>query len=150
MSGVAGRTPRRPQRSGPTAVAYESVLCLLVCLAVEVGVRLLPLPRVAQLCGVALQSAAVPTDPPAVLPQWSRVRIETAWRLTTRWPVGPRGKCLRTSLVTGQRLRRLQPALVIGVRRDATGIGAHAWIVVGGGALDPSAELYSQLPLAAA
>lgn len=147
MSGPGARTPRRPLRDGLTATAYETVACLAVCSFVEVVVRLVPLPRVAGWLGVSLLPVEVPAAPPPTLPQWTRVRIETAWRVTTRWPAGPKGKCLRTSLVTGHRLRRLQPAMVIGVRRGTTGIGAHAWVVVAGGALDPTATLYHQLPL---
>lgn len=143
-------TPRRPLRGGPVAVAYETIACLLICAFVEVAVRTVPLPRVAGCLGVRLLPGSVPNVPPASLPSWTRVRIASAWRITTRWPAGPKGKCLRTSLVTGHRLRRLQPAMVIGVRRADTGIGAHAWIVVAGGALDPSAALYSQLPLSVA
>ncbi len=143
-------TPRRPLQRGGIAVAYETVVCLLVGVVVELGVRLVPLPRVARALGVRLSETVVPASPPIVLPRWSKVRLDAAWRITSRWPAGPAGKCLRTSLVAGHRLRRLRPEMVIGVRRQGTTTEAHAWLVVAGGSLDPSSSLYVQLPFRAA
>ncbi len=127
------------------APAWETVVCaVLLCLA-EVGLRTLPLPRLAALMKVRLSSAAVPVTAPALMPYWTESRLRATHRVTHRWPVGPEGKCLRASLVAGNRLRSLDPELVIGVRRDAAQVRAHAWIVVCGGSLDPTASDFIQM-----
>ena len=54
--------------------------------------------------------------------------------------------CLRRALVLGQRIRRVDPTLVIGVRHDECGaLAAHAWLVVGGVALDPLSTEFEAL-----
>lgn len=62
-------------------------------------------------------------------------------RILRRWPFGD--TCLRRALILGFLLRRLDPILQIGVRRDDAGdIAAHAWLVVAGTTHDPMAAQY--------
>lgn len=127
--------------------AWETVLCGgLVCF-VEVGLRLLHLPTLARLLGLRLSAVELPADPPVLMPRWTQRCLNAAERVTAHWPAGPEGKCLRRALVAGNRLRSLQPEVVIGVRSGHDGLQAHAWLVVCGGALDPSAHAFSQLPV---
>ena len=54
---------------------------------------------------------------------------------TSRWRAGD--TCLRRCLLLGQRLRRLDPVLRIGVRRDEPGaFQAHSWLKISGRSLD--------------
>lgn len=121
--------------------------CAGLTLTVEVGLHTVGLRRTARLLGVGLSRRQAPTDPPPLLPAWTRRRIRTATRVTQRSPYGPEGKCLRTALVQGQRLRTLSPELVLGVRRVDGAVLAHAWLQVAGGSLDPTAAEHSQLPV---
>lgn len=94
-----------------------------------------------------LSREAQPVALPALLPRWTRVPLAAADVVTRHWPVGPEGMCLRRCLVAGQRLRGLDPVLVLGVRRGPERIEAHAWLVVLGGSLDPTASDFAQLPV---
>lgn len=127
--------------------SWETVVCgVLVCF-VELGLRLLRLPTLTRLLGVRLSAAELPSAPPALMPRWTQRCLNAADRVTARWPAGPEGKCLRRALVAGHRLRSLQPEVVIGIRPGDNGLRAHAWLVVCGGALDPSAGDFSQIPV---
>lgn len=128
----------------------EAVLTVLVALAVEVGLRFSTLPRLTRLLGVRLaqdcefgprQDSAFPPELPI---SWLRRRALVVNRVFRYWPFD--STCLRRALVLGQRIRRLDPALVIGVRHDDSGaLTAHAWLVVAGVALDPLAVQYEVL-----
>lgn len=62
-------------------------------------------------------------------------QLDTAWRVL-RW--GPfNGTCLRRAVVGGYFLRRRRPLLRIGVAKAQGAVAAHAWVEVGGVALDP-------------
>lgn len=133
-------------RSGLRATAgYETAVCLLVALVVECGLRTMTLPTLARMLGVRLSDRPLPHEPPPLLPRWTQRWLVATERVTSRWPVGPEGTCLRTALVAGNRLRSLHPQLVLGVRRSPDGVAAHAWLVVAGGSLDPSAHQFRQL-----
>lgn len=129
------------------AALVEHGYCLLVAIFVEIGVRMVPLPRLARWLGVRLSEGNVPVTPPPVLPYWVAPRLDAVARVLQRWPVPYEQACLRHSLVTGQRLRSLDPELVIGVRRVDGSLTAHAWLAVCGGGLDPSAGSFSALRL---
>jgi hypothetical protein len=126
------------------------IVVVVVALVVEVGLRISTVPRLARLLGVRLerdgqsgqQLPAGSTNDPPVL--WIREQYTTVARVMPHWPFG--NTCLRRALVLGHRLRRLEPALVIGVRHDEAGqLAAHAWLVVAGVVLDPLAEQYAPL-----
>jgi len=128
----------------------QVVLVVLVVLVVEAGLRFSTLPRLTRLLGIRLahdgeseqqEDSAFPSDLPA---PWIRRRAVTVNRVFRHGPLD--GTCLRRALVLGQRIRWLNPTLVIGVRRDSSGdIAAHAWLVVAGIALDPLATQYEAL-----
>jgi hypothetical protein len=123
---------------------------VLVALVVEAGLRLSTLPRLTRLLGIRLaqdgeseqqQNSALPPGLPAI---WIRQRALAVNRVFRHWPFG--NTCLRRALVLGQRIHRLDPTLVIGVRHDDSGaLAAHAWLVVAGVSLDPLATQYEEL-----
>lgn len=123
----------------------ETVLAVLLACIVEVAVRSVPLPVLATRLGLRLATGEVDVSLPDVLPRWTAVRLRAVARVMRHWPAGPKGKCLRAALVGGQRLRRLKPELVLGVRPGPDGVAAHAWLAVGGRSLDPLAGDYGQL-----
>jgi hypothetical protein len=117
---------------------------------VEAGLRLSTLPRLTQLLGIRLsqdcepkrqQDSALPSGLPVL---WLRRRALAVERVFRHLPFND--TCLRRALVLGQRIRRLDPTLVIGVRHDESGgLAAHAWLVVSGVALDPLAAQFEAL-----
>lgn len=119
----------------------------VVALVVEIGLSISTVPRVARLLGIRLarDDDAEPVEVPADIPTvWIRRRYVEVNRVLRRWPFG--NTCLRRALVLGQRIRRLDPVLVIGVRHGEDGqLAAHAWLVVGDIALDPLAAHYAPL-----
>lgn len=123
---------------------------MLVTLVVEAGLRLSTLPRLTRLLGIRLVNDCEPEDeqdvsaPPDLPITWIRRRAFMVNRVLRHSPFSD--TCLRRALVLGQRIRRLDPALVIGVRHDDSGtLTAHAWLVVAGVALDPLAGEYEAL-----
>ncbi|MGH8890099.1 MAG: lasso peptide biosynthesis B2 protein [Acidothermaceae bacterium] len=124
-----------PLREWPAVVA-----CAAVALVVEVGLSAVKLPALSRRLGVTLEyGEPVPPAPGTYLrlPPWALLRMRAAARVMRHWPFGD--SCLRSALLTGQRLRRLQPILRVGVAKDGTVIRAHAWIEISGVSLDPSA-----------
>ena len=129
----------------------QVALVTLVALIVEAGLRLSTLPRLTRLLGIRLAQDCQPGEQqqdPSLMPDlpvtWIRRRAAAVNRVFRHWPFD--ATCLRRALVLGQRIRRLDPTLVIGVRRDDSGaLAAHAWLVVAGVALDPLATQYEAL-----
>lgn len=126
------------------------MLVALVALVVEVGLRLGTLPQLTRLLGIQLINDCEPdhkqnlTVPPELPIAWVRQKAFMVNRVLQRSPFGD--TCLRRALVLGQRIRGLDPILMIGVRHDDSGtVAAHAWLVVAGVALDPLAEEYEAL-----
>ncbi|MDQ7993992.1 MAG: lasso peptide biosynthesis B2 protein [Propionicimonas sp.] len=111
----------------------------VVAAGVELGIRRLPLERVAALCGVPLDQG-VPVAPPArfaeldLTPQQAG-RVDVMQRLLRRRPFN--GTCLRRALIGGWILRRRRPVLVLGVKKQDGQVAAHAWIQVDGVRIDP-------------
>ena len=124
----------------------EHLVCFFVAVAVEFSLRLRSLPATARTLGVRLGAGDAPTTTPSVLPWWTQTRLDAAVAVLRHWPVPPDKACLRRALVVAHRLRSLDPEVVIGVRRDQQ-LSAHAWVVVAGGSLDPSASAFTQLRL---
>jgi hypothetical protein len=122
-----------------------------VAVVVEVGLRTTTLPRLARVLGSPLtvdgfEAYAVPADAPR-LPDWAVRRMNAVRRVLRHWPFGD--SCLRHALVSGALLRRLQPALQLGVAKVDGEIRAHAWLVVSGTVVDPRRAVASYLPLTA-
>lgn len=134
---TAVRTVRRGLHPRHVKVAALGV-------AVELGLRVLRLPRLAALLGIALvdgadeRQSASSADAPDLR---RTVYIESVDRVLRRWPCG--NTCLRRALVLGALLRRERPVLMLGVKRDEAGeTAAHAWIEIDGVSLDDSAVDY--------
>lgn len=122
----------------------EVISALVTAVVIEVGLRSIRLPDLAQRLGVPYDASPQRVDEclPCRLPPWAERRLHLSNRVMDRWPFG--GTCLRRSLLVGSRLRELHPLLRIGVSRDE-GLRAHAWIDIDGKSLDPAASLYSVL-----
>ena len=108
---------------------------LPVLLRIESGLRREPLPRLAARLGVHV--ATGPGRAPALggldLSPREALDVDAARRLVRWWPAPAR--CLRRSLLVGHALRARRPELRIGVARHDGRVHAHAWIEVGGVAL---------------
>lgn len=114
----------------------EVALVLAIGLAVELLVRRVSLPKLSARLGVRLATEGEPLAQAAgVLPGWTQRRLRAVEVVFRFWPWGKNGDCLRRSLVTGYRLRTLEPVLRFGVRRANGTVLAHAWIEVRGVAL---------------
>ncbi|WP_129668325.1 lasso peptide biosynthesis B2 protein [Phytoactinopolyspora endophytica] len=126
---------RVPAREIPAVLAAATV-----ALVVEVGLRVTTLPRLARLLGAPLrlegEAGTSPGKTPILLAPSSMRRLRAARRVMRHWPFGD--TCLRVALVSGQRLRRLNPELRVGVARVDGNIQAHAWLEIGGTSLDPA------------
>ncbi|MPV38113.1 lasso peptide biosynthesis B2 protein [Georgenia subflava] len=133
-----------PVREYPAVAAALVVAC-----AVEVGIRTMRLPRLARAVGAPLRQGAGDDA-------WSRSQPElgvhgrrqarAVRRVMRHWPFGD--TCLRHALVTGHRLRRLHPELVVGVAKVDGEIKAHAWLAFDGTRLyDPLAAARSYVTL---
>lgn len=125
----------------------QVLAAIVVTVAVEIGLAVTTVPRTARLLGIRMaHSDATVTACGGQLDEvvWIGRRAVAVHRVLRHWPFGD--TCLRRALVLGQRIRRLAPELVIGVRHDdAAGLAAHAWLVVHGVALDPLAAGYAPL-----
>jgi hypothetical protein len=131
---VLGLGPRRW-----FGVIRLAVLALLI----EAGLRVVPLPRLAQLLGVplALKKTREPVSSPRQL-RLTRIEgelLDSAWRILRHQPFN--GTCLRRALIGGHILRRYDPRLLIGVTKRSGQVKAHAWVEIRGISLDPDAGL---------
>ncbi|MFC7494564.1 MULTISPECIES: lasso peptide biosynthesis B2 protein [unclassified Nocardioides] len=146
--------PRRIPRVTPAEIP-SLLAALLLAVVVEVGLRVTTLPRLARLLGTRLvmdgidaDAAAGSTDrstPPPPLPPWAIKRLCAVRRVLRHWPFGD--TCLRQALVGGGRLRRLDPALVVGVAKIDGEVRAHSWLLVNGAVVDPLFAAGSYRPL---
>ena len=111
-------------------------LCAALALAVvvEVGLRTTTLPRLARALHtpLAVDGSDAYADPTVatLLPRWAVRRMGAVRRVLRHWPFGD--SCLRQALVCGWLLRRLRPALQLGVAKVDGEVRAHAWLVVNG------------------
>jgi hypothetical protein len=106
--------------------------------AVEVGLRTLRLPTLTRWAGVPLadeRAGASPSPQALDLPPDALRRLRMAARVMRYWPFDE--KCLRRCLVSGRRIRSLQPTLALGVAVIDGEVKAHAWLTVDGVSLDP-------------
>lgn len=130
--------PRLAIRGLGPADLGRTVIAFGLAVVVEVGLRTLRLPRLARLLGVPLVTTTQPGEPPVgrvVLPHAAFRRLAAARRALRHWPFGD--SCLRIALVGGCMVRRLDPALRIGVAKHEGEIKAHAWLEIQGRSLDP-------------
>lgn len=117
-----------------------------IAVVVEIGLSVSTVPRVARLLGVRIargdeaEPFATMSDAHAA---WVGRRHVEVNRILRWSPIAD--TCLRRALILGQRIRRLDPVLVIGVRHDDGVLAAHAWLVVAGVALDPLASRFAPL-----
>ena len=115
-----------------------------------VGPRTRKLPRLATLVGAPLLLAdgaeiLREQDPGFVLPPHARRQLAATRRVLRHWPFGD--TCLRQALIAGQRLRRFNPRLQVGVAKLDGEVRAHAWLLIHGRILDPLGAASSYLPL---
>ena len=114
---------------------------MLVLLVVEIAIRRLRLERIARMLGVRvdLRPSSAPRDVLALrtLPPKAQRQLRMTWKVADVWPFS-RGPCLRRALVAGHLLRRLDPAIRLGVANAATEepFEAHAWLELRGRPLE--------------
>jgi hypothetical protein len=126
--------------------AYELAVAVALLLVIELSLRRTALPATCRRLRVRLDlDGAAPVDGAvAVLPRWALSRVWAARLAALHWPAGD--TCLRRCLLLGHRLRRLDPVLRIGVRRDHSGaFEAHSWLEIGGRPLDLDAAGFAAL-----
>lgn len=110
---------------------------LAALVAVEVGLRVLPLPRLCRLMSVRLDlESGTPANGLWAAPQKRARTVRAVFRATASWPFGD--TCLRRCLLLARALRGADPVIRIGVRRAEDGaFSAHSWLEVDGASLDP-------------
>jgi hypothetical protein len=122
---------------------------LVVAAVVEVGLRTTSLPRLARALGTPLTVDGVDAYGEVAgarpLPDWAVRRVHASRRILRHWPFGD--TCLRQALVCGWLVRRLRPALQLGVAKVEGDVRAHAWLVVSGAVVDPRRAVSSYQPL---
>lgn len=118
-------------------------LALLV--AIESGLRLLPLPRLCRVLGVRLDlQSGKPASGLWAVPQRHARTVRAVLRATRWWPFGD--TCLRRCLLLARALQAHGPIVRIGVRREVDGtFSAHSWLEVSGASLDPMSARFSTL-----
>lgn len=126
--------------------AGEVLRALGPMVVIEISLRTSDLPTTCRRLGVGcdLDSPAPPAAGLAVLPRWTRPAVLASLAVVSRWPAGD--TCLRRCLLIGHRLRKLEPVLRIGVKRNTNGeFSAHSWLEFGGRTLDPAAFEFAPL-----
>ncbi len=129
-----------------------TVHAAVVIVLVEVGVRRIPLPRLCRLLGVRLNLAPPPAEAERLrvrdLPAPAARQVRCTRRVADAWPFS-RGPCLRRALVTGNLLRRLDPALRLGLAGSGNEVIAHAWLELHDRPLEDIAafSLFHQVPI---
>lgn len=137
---TAGRWVLRRVRRVPPRELLTTFRAGLVLACVEAVIRLTPLPRLAVWCGVELDLTprADGVRPLCVdeLAERDQRALRATRRATAIWPFC-NGPCLRRALVGGHLLRRLDPAVRLGVAADTDlAVRAHAWLEVQGRPLE--------------
>lgn len=150
-----------PAKSRRTAARIVRTLCrpaellalleaVLLFVAVEACVRTCSLPRAARWFGATLEfTATVPGREGSKLDLGpaDRRALSVLARLARRWPLGPRGACLRHSLAAAHVLRARDPRLRLAVGSGKSlELTAHAWIEVDGTAITDPGDYLPLLP----
>lgn len=126
--------------------AWEVLRALVPMVVIEISLRTSDLPATCRRLRVScdLDSPAPPATELVVLPRRTRRAVVGSLAVVSHWPAGD--TCLRRCLLIGHRLRRLEPVLRIGVKRDANReFSAHSWLEFGGSTLDPTAFEFAPL-----
>lgn len=124
-------TPLR-RLNRPLADYLAFVRGLWALTVAQLGIALERVPLSATLLGLSI-AGRPPTESRPSDPDLARA-ARVAARLAPT--LGARNYCVRHSLILGHLLRAHGPALRIGVRRAAGSIDAHAWIEIGGAAIE--------------
>jgi hypothetical protein len=136
----------------PVPELLATLHAALVILLVEVMVRRVPLPRLCRLLRVRLNLAPPPRDVARLrvrdLPPRAARQVRCTRRVADAWPFS-RGPCLRRALVTGNLLRKLDPALRLGFAGSGDEMFAHAWLEIHDRPLEDVAafSLFQQVPI---
>jgi len=135
---VFGRRFRHAARLPPRELVTTARV-LAVMMIVELSIRWVPLPRLSRLLGVRVdltssRPGAVPM-PLDDMPPGARRQLRCTRRVADAWPFS-RGPCLRRALVGGHLIRRLGPAVRIGVSGGGAEVLAHAWLELEGRPLE--------------
>ena len=132
---------RRLARLSPREIATVGRV-VVVLMFVELLIRWVPLPRLSRLLGVRLDLTPANLDPVPLpldaVPAGARRQLRCARLVADAWPFS-RGPCLRRALVGGHLIRRLDPAVRIGVSSDGNDVLAHAWLELDDRPLEPVA-----------
>lgn len=131
--------PARTLLLRPPRAWLRAVEVAVLAAAVELGLRTVPLPRLARLLRVRLVldgAAGQVGDPRLVrLSPDEAERLDVTWRVLRHRPFN--GTCLRRALLGAHALRRRDHAVRIGVQKVAGEVKAHAWLEVDGIVMDP-------------
>lgn len=136
-------TPPMPFRRR-VRFTFELVRAVYWLTRIELGLRRHTLPVMCRKLGIEvdLRSATPPAAEQVILPRRTRTAVLACAYAVARWPFG--NTCLRRCLVLGRRLRRLDPVLRIGVRRDEE-LVVHSWLEIAGRSLDETSVQYATL-----
>lgn len=131
------RIPR--VRRLPPKEILTTLRVAVVIVVVEVLVRVMPLPRLSRVLGVAvdLTPRIGPSDqlPLRDLPERARRQLRCTRRVADVWPFS-HGPCLRRALVGGHLLRELDPSVRLGLTGSGDELLAHAWLEIDGRPLE--------------
>lgn len=106
---------------------------------VESLIRWVRLQRLGRWLGVRVDLRPTTTRgellPLEELPPTAQRQLRWTWKVAEAWPFG-KGPCLRRVLVGGHLLRRLDPAVRLGVIGEGHTVLAHAWLEIDGRPLE--------------
>jgi hypothetical protein len=138
------RLPRRARHAVrlPPREILTTLRVLLIIVVVELVIRWVALPRLTRLLGVRIDMEPARPDVEQLPVEELSARAQRELRCTQRvadvWPFSS-GPCLRRALVGGRLLRRLEPAVRIGLTGAGDTLAAHAWLEIDGRPLEPVA-----------
>jgi hypothetical protein len=139
----------------PPKEVLTTLRAAVVIVVVELLIRWVPLSRLSRLLGVRVELRPTPTVADVVpwddLPAPAPRQLRCTWRVAHAWPFS-KGPCLRRALVAGHMIRRLDPAVRLGVTGVGDSLLAHAWLEIDGRPLEPvhAFTRFEVLPAAAA
>lgn len=111
----------------------------VVLIVVEALIRTVRLPRLSRWLGVRVDLRPATTSaellPLEELPPAAQRQLRCTWKVVDAWPFS-RGPCLRRALVGGHLVRRLDPAVRLGVTGAGDTLLAHAWLEIDGRPLE--------------
>ena len=135
------RVPERARRAMqlPLRDVLTVVRALFVIVVVELSIRWVRLQRLGRWLGIRIDLEPTTADgllmPLDELPATAQRQLRCTWKLADAWPFGE-GPCLRRALVGGHLVRRLDPAVRLGVVGDRDSLFVHAWLEIDGRPLE--------------